>query len=174
MGISFGREDGYTVMELVVVMVLIGIFTALIVFAPNSIRDSGYDQERADDAMSIARRLEMAYTDQDLERPAYPSTREFLDDISSHTRTATGLQADALKSPDTPSGSSVVAATSASTSTPISGGVKPAQYVYQPLTASNTLCTASDSTAAPCVRFYLYYYSTKQQTALKIKSLHQQ
>ena len=51
------------------------------------------------------------------------------------------------------------------------------QYVYQPLKADGSLCTASPSStvvANRCVRFFLYYKDTATGQVIKLKSVHQQ
>lgn len=151
-----------------------GILLGLVVFTPKTFLVTSRDQERADDTAAIARRLEQAYTSQDLGYPAYPSTTELAADISGDTRTMTRLQPEALSSPGT-TGSSVVSATTASNTGPAGTGT-PAlnQYVYQPLTAAGSLCTANPSNSTPCVRFFLYYRLEENNDIKLIKSIYQQ
>lgn len=166
---------GYTIIELLIVIILLGIFASLIVFIPDNLQDSGDDQERIDDVGTISRRLEMAYNSQDLGTPSYPSTAEFSLDISTKSRTASRIQPEALKAPGMSTG--LVMATSNSSTTPVAGGVSVAQYVYQPLTATGALCGAANSTTSPadyCVSYFLYYRSAVENQVKKIKSIHQQ
>ncbi|TAH33228.1 type II secretion system protein [Candidatus Saccharibacteria bacterium] len=176
MRIAHAIDSGYTIIELLIVIVLLGIFASLIVFVPSNLQDSGDDQERTDDISSIARRLEMAYDAQDLGTPSYPSTVEFNNDLTTKTRTASRIPQDALKAPGS-STSSVVMATSNSSTSPIAGSINNTQYVYQPLTASGALCNASDSTTSAanyCVGFFLYYRSVTEDKVKKVMSIHQQ
>lgn len=168
------QESGFTLIELIITIVIIGILAGIVVFSPKTFLITARDQERSDDVQSITRRLEQAYVSQDLGHPAYPSTAELAGDITSHTRTMTRLSPDALKAPGA-SGASVLMATSTSLTAPADANVPTlSQYVYQPLTASGTLCTASPSTNDPCVRFYLYYRKEAGGSLQKIKSIHQQ
>lgn len=168
---------GYTIVELITVMVIIGILASLVVILPKGVRDNAADQDRADDVASIARQLENSYDNQVLSAPAYPSTVELLASISSQTGVLKGIDRSALQVSGTSAASSVKAATSTSTTTPITGGVTSDIYVYQPLTRSGSLCTSSPSATAlatTCVRFNIYYHSVTYKMMKKITSIRQQ
>lgn len=170
------HDGGFTLVELVMAIVIIGIMASLIVFVPAKLRDSGEDQERVDDAESIARQLELSYNNQALGTPTYPSTVEMSDDILNKTRTMKGADSAMFESPGATS-SSVVAATSSSQATPLSTGVTKSTYVYQPLKRDGTLCTSANSAASAaeyCVRFFLYYYAVTKSAVYKLSSVHQQ
>lgn len=168
------QENGFTIIELIITMVIMGILTSIVVFSPKTFLVSARDQERADDIASITRRLEQAYSSQDLGYPAYPSTTELAADIVGDVRTVTRLQPEALQAPGG-SSSSVVSATSISTSAPAGANTPTlSQYVYQPLTSAGALCVANPSSGSPCVRFYLYYRNELNNSLKPIKSLHQQ
>lgn len=167
--------DGFTILELAVSITIIGILASLVLTVPSSMRVSARDQERSDDVASLVRRLEQAYIGQEIGGPAYPSTAEFLSDISTKTRTARRLEDGALKAPGM-STSSVVGATSNSKTNPINGMTKD-QYVYQPLTANGTICNAANSinaAATTCVTFNLYYLTETDGSLKRVKSLYQQ
>lgn len=169
------QESGFTLIELIITIVIIGILAGIVVFSPKTFLVSARDQERSDDTHSIVRRLEQAYTSQDLGYPAYPSTAELSSDIATKTRTMTRLSPDALKAPGVSEVTSVIIATSTSLTAPAGANAPTlSQYVYQPLAADGSLCTASPSTSSPCVRFYLYYRKESDNSLQKIKSLHQQ
>lgn len=164
---------GFTIVELLIVIFISGIITTIVVLAPSGFLKTARDQERVDDVTSIGRRLEDAYTAQDLGRPAYPSTTELAADIPNRVRTVSRLSEDAFKAP-TLSTNSVFSATSTSLTAPLSGGPTANQYVYQPFTASNALCTASNSASDPCVRFNLFYRIEATNIITIIKSVNQQ
>lgn len=168
------QDNGFTMVELIITIVIIGILAGIVVFTPKTFLVTSRNQERVDDVASIARRLEQAYGSQDLGHPAYPSTAELAADIAGDTRTMTRIQPEALQAPGG-SANSVVSATSTSTSDP-AGANTPTikQYVYQPLTAAGALCSANPSTASPCVRFFLYYRDEATSSVKSIKSMHQQ
>lgn len=169
------QENGFTLIEMIITMVIIGILAGIVVFSPKTFLVTARDQERSDDIHSIARRLEQAYTSQDLGYPGYPSTTELATDMSAHSRTMTRLSPDALKAPNASSAISVIAATNNALIDP-AGLNTPSvsQYVYQPLAADGSLCTANPSSSSPCVRFYLYYRQESDNGLQKIKSIHQQ
>lgn len=168
---------GFTVLELIVVIAIIGILAGISITIPSSMRVTARDQERHDDVTSLIRRLEQSYIAQEVGGPAYPSTLEYLNDISSGARTATRLDKDALKAPNATASSSVIAATSNSTTAPVGGGFSVSEYVYQPLTSSGGLCVNNTSTAnavTTCTHFNFYYKTERDGTIHRLKSLHQQ
>ncbi len=176
MGELLRQQDGFTIIELIIVIVILGILSAIVVFTPQNFQESADSKEEANDTANIMRRLETAYTAQDIGSPSYPSTVEFISDASTRTRTMTRTDAEIFKAPG--SGDlSVTAATNTNATNP-AGSNTPSltQYVYQPLKADGTLCTASPSTASTnrCVRFFLYYKNASTSQVVKLKSLHQQ
>lgn len=167
---------GFTIIELLVVIVIIGILAGLTTPSLKGYLVKSRDQERTDDVTSLVRRLEQAYTEQSIGYPSYPSTNEYLTDISSFTRTAAGLNKEALKAPGA-SSSSVVVATSTSTTSPLSTAVTKDQYVYQPLDNSGNLCKNASSATSPgnnCTHFNFYYRTEADNVLHKIVSIHQQ
>lgn len=176
MGIP-AREGGYTVVELIVVIGVIIIMAAIVVFAPQDFQEKADAQEQSDDIASIARRLETAYTAQDIGTPSYPSTVELLADIPGRTRTMSRTDPEMFIAPGS-SSSSVIAATNTNATAP-AGGSSPSktQYVYQPIKADGNLCdspSSSDNVIHRCVKFNLYYRDILNGEVHKIKSLHQQ
>lgn len=168
---------GFTIVELIVVITLIGIIAGLVTFVPQNLQKSASANEQASDTASIARRLESAYSSQDIGSPSYPSTVELLTDISGRTRTMTRTNPEIFIAPSQ-TGSSVVAATAVTTTNP-AGANTPTlnQYVYQPLASDGSLCTASPSATnetTQCTRFNLFYRSALSNTVIVVKSLHQQ
>ena len=164
---------GYTLVELLMVIAIIGILTSLVVMIPTQLRAMSTDQEREDDIASIARQLETAYDNQALSTPSYPSTVELQADITSHTRTMQGIQQDALIAPGQKN-ISVVYATTVLTTNPLGSPITDTMYIYQPITRAGALCMGSPSTSNPCVRFNLYYYSDLYKTVKKVTSIRQQ
>lgn len=165
-------SGGFSLIELIITITIIGILVGLVVFTPKTFLIRARDQERSDDARAIARRLEEAYNSQDLGYPAYPSTLELSTDINAHARTMDRIPPDVFKSPGGTGTNNITAAGSGDAA----GGSSPTltQYIYQPLTASGTLCTANPSTSSQCVRYFLYYRSEANNKVNIVKSIHQQ
>ncbi len=164
---------GFTLIEIIVVITIMSILGAIVFFVPSTFLRTTRDQERADDTASIARRLEQAFTAQEIGTPSYPSTTQLLADVVGSTRTMKRLSQSVFRTPGA-SSNSVVAATSNSTTTPAGAGTPSiSQYVYQPLVDSSSsaaLCTGTTI----CVRYFLYYRRESDNSIQVIKSLHQQ
>lgn len=158
------REAGFTIIELLVVIVIIGLIATLSVTRPTTFVTASRDSERAEDTRAISRQLEQDYNN-DLVNgiPGYPDPTRFSNDISSMisgtisgTNTAASLTAELVKAPQA-SSTSVVAATTNSKTNPAGAGTPTAtQYVYQPLYADGTLCTSATS-GNPCASYRLFY-----------------
>ncbi|MGB4762315.1 MAG: prepilin-type N-terminal cleavage/methylation domain-containing protein [Candidatus Saccharimonas sp.] len=162
--------DGFTLVEVLVTIVVLGILLSIVVFIPVQALPRARDTERLNDVASIARRLEQAYTAQEVGTPSYPSTTRLLSDISSNSGTVARLGTEAVRAPRA-SGSSVVAATSTSTMAPKgTGSPVLGEYVYQPLTRTGTLCTGTSI----CTRFFLYYRTEVTNIVVTTKSIRQQ
>lgn len=176
MGTIERQEDGFTIIELIIVIVILGILSAIVVFTPQNFQESSDAKEQTTDTDNIVRRLETAYTAQDIGSPSYPSTVELLSDISTRTRTMSRTDAEMFIAPGS-SSVSVIASNNTSPNNP-AGPSSPSisQYIYQPIRSDGALCTSSPSTAIAdrCVRFFLYYRDARTSEVHKIKSLHQQ
>ena len=154
---------GFTVVELVITITVMGILLTLAVVNLNATQANGRDSERKADAESIATYLETYQSTQDPNIPysglSYPSTTVMTtNDIGTYL---VGISAEVTHAPDVDTSSpiSIVPAQNALTTT---AGVLPQPsnsndvYVYQPLTSSGTLCT--DLATSECRRFNLYYF----------------
>lgn len=166
---------GFTIVELIITIVVMGILGSIVVVAPTWFLVSARDAERQDDVMSIARRLEQAYTAQEVGSPAYPTTTKLATDITGSGGVSSGtllrLKNDAFRAPGKSTSSVISAISPISTTAPAGAGTPTKdQYVYQPLDSSGNLCTGS----TVCVRFNFYYRQEKNNAFQVIKSLHQQ
>lgn len=163
-------RSGFSLVELVTVMTVVGILLAITVISVNQLQPSARDMERKDDLESIGRRLEQAYAAQDVGAPAYPTAARLISDIGSQSGTVLRLSTEATRAPNSTS-TSVVGATSNSLTEPKgTGSPLLNEYVYQPLTSSGDLCTGSNT----CVRFFLYTRLERNNQLITIKSVHQQ
>lgn len=165
--VTIGKTDsqGFTVLEIIVVLVLMAILMTVFIVRTAGINQMARDSERQDDVANIIRQLEDVYTTKKLGAPDYPDTVQ----ITGNTVFA-GTDPEILKAPNTTS-SSIVVATNAVATT---AGVTPIptinQYVYQPLTSLGALCTSGLN----CVKYNIYYRTEVDGTVWQKKSLHQQ
>jgi len=171
---------GFTVVELLITITIMGILLTLAVVNLNSTQANARDAERKGDAEALAMNLEDYYRNED---PALffkgggyylgaaliaddTSVKAHLPDIDLKNTRAPG------KSESDPT--SFVAATNNVTTTT---GVQPQPsasndiYVYQPLTKDGALCDLP--TNGDCRRFNLYYYQETTNTVEMITSKNQ-
>lgn len=118
------------------------------------------DTERRNDTSSIARLLEQYYRNKrDSSGASYPiANASTVDEITTLARSN-----DILRAPEKATPSLQMAV---DTLTP---APNKDYYVYQPFTASDSLCTVR-----PCVRYTLYYTDESTNTVKRIESSHQQ
>lgn len=165
------HEAGFTVIELIIVIVVIGILLTIGISTQFSVLASSRDNERASDTASIARLLESVYTNQSSDNPSYPYTTDFVNAAAGHTAYTATSDAAIFQAPNQPNSSVKAAASPSTPSTTGANAMTPDQYIYQPITASNQLCV-NDTQA--CVRFNLYYMSEAGKRIYTLTSGHQQ
>lgn len=166
---------GFTVVELIITITIMGILLTLGVVNLNATQVNGRDAERKGDVEAVLSNLESFYrtgTDTSTTLGRYPSTiitgttienvRTILRDVDEKSLTAPNASSVAT---------SFLAATNATQTT---AGVTPqptiAQYVYQPLKSDGTLCTAE---AQECRKFNLYYRLEADTTVYMVTSKNQ-
>lgn len=161
------RAVGMTIVELMVVISVIGILAGLTMSIVLSHRYAGRDAERISDVESIARAFETSYMRDatTTSGPSYPTTTTATT-VSGYDSLFRRQSLSITKAPDTTTATSIVAATTtAQPQAPTKN-----QYIYLPLTSSNSLCT----TGPTCVRFLLYYRLEGTNTVQVVESIHQQ
>jgi len=152
------NRRGFTIVELLIVIALMGILLTLSVVNLRGTQISSRDTERKTDIDTISSQLEIFYkvgADNSSVLGRYPSTAE----LNSSTNIQANLRDTDLKSFTPPGATSAdtgfVAATN---STQTTAGVLPqpttSTYVYQPLQQDESLCTLSSQA---CTKFNLYY-----------------
>ena len=161
---------GFTVVELLIVITVIGILIPTTIFTIRGLNVTAADRERESDATSIARRLELNYTNKSFGgTPNYPGTNSL--SASNKEEIFGGSSKDILKAPGG-ANFSIIAATPGVTPAPTE-----TTYIYQPMRYDNSsgvkdfvLCTTSNA----CTKFFLYYLKKSDNSIAVIKSQRQQ
>lgn len=164
-------KRGFTIVELIIVITIMGILLVLGVVNLNGSQANARDAERKSDVESIAVALESVYSSGYISQDhltkigQYPSTT----DLSSYpTNILKDIDINALKAPSV-ADTSLISATDPSTATPISPLSKD-QYIYQPLTKDGLLCTTSSD---ECRKFNIYCVLENGNTLYPVTSKHQ-
>ncbi len=151
------NRRGFTIVELLIVIALMGILLTLSVVNLHSTQVNSRDTKRKTDLDTIAAQLEIFYksgTDGSSTLGRYPSTVE----LNSSTNIQANLRDADLKSFTPPGVASADVGFVAATNN-LQGGtsVQPtpttATYIYQPLQQDETLCTTATQM---CTKFNLY------------------
>ena len=169
------KRRGFTVVELIITVTIMGILLTLAVVNLNSTQVGARDTERKEDVAALATNLE-AYYRNGVESSTiigrYPSTGIA---VSGETSVRTSLRDIDFKSVTAP-GATGVADTlvSATNAVQTTSGVVPqptiSQYVYQPLQADGTLCTAGNQ---ECRKFNIFYRLESDNTVNMVTSKNQ-
>ena len=157
------KQNGFTVLELVITMVMIGILLAVGIVSYRSTLVASRDRERAGDVETIAEYLEAIYPKEILsgstvikKAGTYPATI-VVNNSGYYTAALEDLPRSAVLSPGSTT-TSFIGATVIIPTTSIS------QYNYVPLQSSDTLCT---SITQECRRFIIYYTKESGDTTTK-------
>ncbi len=163
------RRHGFTIVELMIAVTVMGILIVLAVVNVSSSQMKARDDERKTDIQAIQLALETYYTvgnDTSQNSGSYPPTsltsseskvKEFLRDINT-------------QSVISPNQSSVTASFKPATNAEQAvDSVTPQPtantYVYQPLTTANSLCTSGE-----CRRYNLFYKLESDNTVYRVTS----
>lgn len=165
------KQHGFTIVELLIVIVVIGILAALVLNSFSGVQAKARDTERNTDTKAIATQLEAYYNNSGSGagngNGKYPGTADLVTGGDTWaTANLKGIDLAALKAPGV-AANSVIAATNAVATT---AGVLPQptkdQYVYQPLDAANALCTAA---GGACTKFSIFY-RTEVDNAVQVRA----
>lgn len=173
---------GFTIVELVIVLTIMGILLAIAVVNINASQVNSRDSERKADIEAIGMALEAYYSNEDsassgtydMPGDSYPSTASFTNDASFKTAFP-DIDPKSVRAPDieTTSPRSLIAATN---STATTAGVLPQPtidtYVYQPITKTGSLCTQI-LVKGDCRRFNLYFRLESDNSVQMVTSRHQ-
>lgn len=92
---SYKKQKGFTIVELLIVIVVIGILAALVITTFSGVQNRARDTERETDIKALHGQLEAYYAD----NGGYPSLTDF-NTASWRATNMKGLDAEALKDPD--------------------------------------------------------------------------
>lgn len=107
--VSLKNKKGFTIVELLIVIVVIGILATLVIVTFTGIQQKARNTERKTDINAVASHVEAFYA----ETGSYPTMAQ-MNDPAFRTANMKGLKADALADPKN-AGSQTLAATSTST-----------------------------------------------------------
>lgn len=151
------QRRGFTIIELIIVIVVMGILLALAVVNLRGSQIAARNTQRIGDVQTIAQNLENFYTSGNNTSALYgryPSTlligneTTYLPDLDTRALTAPGQTGDSLVAADCHN----------TTCNQTTTGVNPQptinQYVYQPLQSDGTLCTTESQ---QCRKFNIFY-----------------
>lgn len=154
------KQRGFTVIELLVVIVVMAILLVLAVVNVRSTQVQARDDERHADISNISTVLESFYgtTHGGQWRGTYPGTTDLSDTyVKQYLSTNLGQGSQHAPGVSTDDPSSIIIATNTTQTT---SGVTPqptiATYVYQPLSPTNTLCTTY-AAATGCAKYNIFY-----------------
>jgi prepilin-type N-terminal cleavage/methylation domain-containing protein len=134
--------SGFTIVELLIVIVVIGILAALVLNSFRGVQERARDTKRRTDVNAQAGQLEVYYTD----NGGYPVFTGQVDTDSWITANFKGADLNAWRAPNQTTNSMVNSATPDKD-----------HYGYTPLQSDGTTAC----TTAPCAKFKLYWYSEK-------------
>ena len=131
-------SKGFTIVELLIVIVVIGILAALVLNTFSGVQRRARDTERQTDVNSVATQLEVYYND----NGGYPVLTNELGSDTWADANLPGIDLNALRPPGTVANAMTATATPTST-----------QYGYQTFDADDTTACSTN----PCAKFHLYW-----------------
>jgi prepilin-type N-terminal cleavage/methylation domain-containing protein len=143
------QNKGFTIIELLIVIVVIGILAALVLNSFQGVQARARDTERRTDINSVATQLEVYYQD----IGGYPLLTANINTDSWITTNLKGASVDAFRAPGQTANSMITSATPTKD-----------QYSYAPKDSAGAACTA-----APCAKFTLSYKEENGAGATKTK-----
>ena len=152
-------QKGFTIVELLIVIVVIGILAALVLNTFSGAQKRARDTERVGDINALATQLEVYYND----KGAYPQWEQINNPDGSEAKIAfPGLDVGALNAPSNNENFDLVATESANT----------AQYGYQAFQSDGlTPCAADDACAKFTLTFRKEELKAGEANPLKKESL---
>lgn len=135
-------QKGFTIVELLIVIVVIGILAALVLNTFSGVQKRARDTQRQTDINAIATQLEVYYND----NGGYPLI------ATVDAPSLKGIDAGALTPPGRTS-RAIITTTTATAVTDLGGRTANSQYGYQTLDADGTTVCST----APCAKFKVFW-----------------
>lgn len=135
------KQSGFTIVELLIVIVVIGILAAIVITTFTGVQKKGRDADRKSDINSLYSQVEVYFA----ENSRYPSLAE-LNDATFRGNNMQGLSDDALEDPSNSGTTTLLAAAPAANSATF-------QYAYVVDDGAGGACDNGASGGADCVAF---------------------
>jgi prepilin-type N-terminal cleavage/methylation domain-containing protein len=168
------NRRGFTIVELIIVITIMGILLVLGVANLRSSQAGGRDSERKTDVETIASYLDSYYktgSDFALVAGSYPSTLLTSSGVEYMEAALSDIDVSSLEAPGITDPTQTFV--SATNNVQVTTGVTPQptinQYVYQPIKSDGTLCTGSDE----CRKFNIYWRSEADNNVYIVTSKNQ-
>jgi prepilin-type N-terminal cleavage/methylation domain-containing protein len=146
------NNKGFTIVELLIVIVIIAILAALVLNSFRGVQERARDTKRQTDVNAQASQLEVYYTD----NAGYPQFTGNIDTDSWITSNFKGADLNAWRAPNISTNSM------SNSATPDKN-----HYGYVPLQSDGTTACST----APCAKYKLYWFSEKDGTVHEKDSL---
>ncbi len=169
MGITFlkqSRRDGFTIVELLIVIVVIGILAAISITAFNGVQARGRDSERKTDAYAMRKALESYHA----LNGHYVNSRWVVNAVAQvellDTRLKNLITKDTLLQPNAAAGT---VSSWGQWAGDVTGGVR--DYAYKAFTSDSSNCSDATYADTDCIRYEIYYRSETTGATLRLDSL---
>lgn len=156
------KQKGFTIVELLIVIVVIGILAAIVIVAYNGIQTQAHDTHRVSDVDQVKKFMELYY----VKHGYYPGSGNITDGNASTALSSgplRGLSPEALRGPD--ASASTVSSWGQWGGSVTSDGMN---YSYKTFYADDTNCTGLTE---ECTKYQIYYRTDSDGSYKVIRSL---
>lgn len=173
--LTYVRKLGFTIIELIVVITIMAVLLSLGFVNLRSTIVTSRDQQRATDVNNFRLALESFYKTGYSGSTAYnryPSLDQLNNGATSLKTILPGFDNKNLIAPDMTvvTDTLVLATNNTETTTGVTPQPTVNQYVYQPLTKDEVLCS---TVSQQCQKFNIYYRQESDNTVIMVQSLNQ-